>query len=366
MTFEPDWITPPGDSISRLLFIKEIEQSELAEELGMDDDDFYLLLSGKVAISPNSAIVLAEHLGSTPAFWLRREKAYRSELKRCAHQNPVEQDSWVKSFPLTDMRRHGIIPKSARGDALIASILSFFGCESFAEWKVLNASGLEHVSFRASSAFESRDSATLAWKRMGEIQADKMQLPCFNREEFERMLPELKRLSHLKSPELLLDKLRQQLSTVGVALTSARALSGCRASGATWMLSGGNPVIHLSFRHLSDDHLWFTIYHEAAHILLGHGEHVGYDKGSSDQRDKNEMEADQLARNLLIPREIWRALVSIKINTSNIRSAARQAGVTPGILVGQLENAGLVAHSKFSFLKRRFFWGEDFTMPLAK
>ena len=39
-------------------------------------------------------------------------------------------------------------------------------------------------------------------------------------------------------------------------------------SGAAWWLTPKKAVIQLTARHKSDDHLWFSFFHEAAHILL--------------------------------------------------------------------------------------------------
>lgn len=366
MNFEPDWVAPPGNTIARMLTLKEIEDSDLADELGMNDREFSQFLTGELRITPSVAVVLADCLGSTPAFWIKRDQAYVAEIKRLRQEDSSELESWAKSFPLADMRKLGMLAKGLRGDAVCRNLLQFFNCGSYSEWKAQYASGLSLVSFRSSSAFEACDLATLAWKRLGERQAAGLQLPPFDRDGLENILPDLKKLSFLRSPRKLMPKLRERLAGVGVALTSSKAVSGCRASGATWLMAGGNPIVHLSFRHLSDDHLWFTIYHEAAHILLGHVEHVGYDRGSSDVRDRHERDADTRAEELLVPREVWKSLTAQVITPHSIMSAARKAKVSPGIIVGQLENAGFLAHGRMSFMKHRFAWGDDFITPYER
>lgn len=367
MTFEPDWAIPPGASITRLLSIKEIPPEELADELGMDDEGFERLLSGDQRISEETAETLSLHLGSTPAFWLRRDQIYASELQRLHSSDTNEVDEWVRSLPTRQMSQLGWIQKNLRSKRLHIELLNFFGCESFAEWKAIYSSGLDAVAFRTSSAFEADDLATIVWKRMGELQAAQTELPSFNKEAFQDVLPSLKRLGYIHSPAELVQKLRERLSPTGVALTTARAPSGCRASGATWVSDEGNPIIHLSFRHLSDDHFWFTLYHEAAHIVLNHGEHVAYDvKRPRGFVDIEEKQANELASNLLIPLKVREWIGNFIPNARNVILAARKAKVAPGVVAGQLENSGTIVYGKLSFLKKRYVWKDNPLLPEEK
>lgn len=277
MSFEPDWAAPPGASIARLMSFKELPAEELALELGLDDEGFDRLLAGEQRITPSVAATLSQYLGSTADFWLRRDKIYAAELERLNLARDSNLNDWVKSFPTQQMSQFGWISKNLRSQKLESELLSFFGCESIQEWRAIYTSGLDAVVFRTSSSFDANDFATLTWKRVGELQASEITLSDFNRSAFIKILPDLKRLGFLRDPKGLVENLRARLADVGVALTTARAPTGCRASGATWISEHGNPIIHMSFRHLSDDHFWFTLYHEAAHIALGHEEHVTYD-----------------------------------------------------------------------------------------
>ncbi len=47
----------------------------------------------------------------------------------------------------------------------------------------------------------------------------------------------------------------------------------------------------------------------------------------------------------------------------SIIAISKEAEVTPGIIVGQLQRAGLVDHAKMNFLKRRYRWGNSPNVP---
>lgn len=367
MNFEPDWATPPGASIVRLLSSKELPAAELAEELGLDDVGFDLLIAGERRITAEAAATLSEYLGSTAEFWLRRDQIYAAEIERLSAARSSNVDEWIQSLPTRQMSQFGWIKRNLRAKKLETELLKFFGCDNISEWKAVYTSGLDAVSFRTSSSFGADNLATLAWKRAGEIQASQIELCEFSRHNFNQLLPELKRLGFIRDPKELVSNLRARLAQVGVALTTARSPAGCRASGATWISEQGNPIIHMSFRHLSDDHFWFTLYHEAAHISLNHGEHVAYDsKGAAKLVDHAEREADSLASKLLVPLEVSDWIRNRIPNGKNVISAARKAKVAPGVVVGQLENAGVIPFGKLSFLKRRYVWGDSSEYPVEK
>jgi Zn-dependent peptidase ImmA (M78 family) len=56
----------------------------------------------------------------------------------------------------------------------------------------------------------------------------------------------------------------------GVAVVFVPALPKTGVSGATRWINSNKALIQLSLRYRTDDHLWFTFFHEAGHILL-HG-----------------------------------------------------------------------------------------------
>lgn len=367
MTFEPDWALPPGDTIARLMSAKELAADELATELGLHSEELTDLLSGKIRITETTAKRLSQCLGSTPGFWIRRDQTYVREAARLLSDHNDDGVTWLRALPVAQMRSFGWISATARKEDLRSEVLAFFGSESLAQWKAEYTSSLDVVSFRTSSSFEASDHATLVWKRVGEIHGEKQELASFDERALSETLKSLKRLGFVKSPRDLVERIRARLNACGVAFTTARAPAGCRASGATWLLDSGNPIIHLSFRHLSDDHFWFTLYHEACHILLGHGQHVAYDTDQTIGRvDHEEREANEMASDLLVPRAIWENLLRKKPNADNIMVAARSARVAAGVVAGQLEKAGIVPHGRLSFLKKRFSWGTDALVPMAK
>ena len=80
MTFNPDWISPPGDTIADILEERQWLSSDLVEFLGISPQQLALLINGEMLIDEAMAIKLAKVMGSTPGFWMRREAQYRLKL----------------------------------------------------------------------------------------------------------------------------------------------------------------------------------------------------------------------------------------------------------------------------------------------
>lgn len=53
----------------------------------------------------------------------------------------------------------------------------------------------------------------------------------------------------------------------------------------------------------------------------------------------------------------------LKANRQQIIKNAKHAGITPGIVVGQMQNPGPIAHSQMNFLKQRYRWGQNHLVP---
>lgn len=82
--FEPDWASPPGDTILELLEQLGWTREELARRLCCGVERTDRLIDGNEVLTENDARQLSSVLGSNMEFWLTREKRYRKDLARLA------------------------------------------------------------------------------------------------------------------------------------------------------------------------------------------------------------------------------------------------------------------------------------------
>jgi Zn-dependent peptidase ImmA (M78 family) len=158
----------------------------------------------------------------------------------------------------------------------------------------------------------------------------------------------------LKDPQIFIPKLRRISAESGVGVAVVRAPTGCRASGATRFLSDEKALLLLSFRYLTDDHFWFTFFHEAGHLIL-HGRKLFLESADM-PLDEEEQQANDFSAEILVPAEFVSEMLSLPKNGRQVIRFARRVGVSPGIIVGQLQHLGRIKHSQLNKLKRRYHW----------
>lgn len=82
LLFEPDWLSPPGDTIADALEERGWSRVEFAQRIGYTPKHVNQLLRGKAPISEDTALRLERVLGSTARFWLQREAEYQEAFAR--------------------------------------------------------------------------------------------------------------------------------------------------------------------------------------------------------------------------------------------------------------------------------------------
>jgi HTH-type transcriptional regulator / antitoxin HigA len=355
--FEPDWVSPPGDTILDLLQEKNWTQAELAARTGFTRKHVNELTSGKATLGPETALKLEATLGSSAHFWLTREAQYREALARIASETAFARHAgWLTELPVGEMIRFGWIPAAKSVSARVRGCLRFFGVASVEAWREHYAAPL--AAFRASSKVANNTGAIVAWLRQGERQAEDVSCGPFNEGGFRDALRTLRALTQETDPARFVPQLVSTCAAHGVAVVFVRAPRGCPAFGATRWLAPQKAVLQLSLRYKTNDHLWFTLFHEAGHLLL-HGKRLLFLEGTCSISPSQEDEADRFARDLLIPPDVAAKLPATKVSRGTVRSFAARAGIAPGIVVGRLQHEGLVDWSYLNDLKVRYKWNDD-------
>jgi HTH-type transcriptional regulator/antitoxin HigA len=205
------------------------------------------------------------------------------------------------------------------------------------------------LAFRQSVVHRVDPYALLAWIRKGEIQAHSLHCAPYDEKRFRTVLGEIRKLSR-ESADIYAPRMVELCASAGVAIVFVPEIAGTRAWGATHWLSPDKAVIQLSLRGKTDDHLWFTFFHEAAHIHLHPKRDIFVERdGTVDSRER---EANQFASDFLIPPPAWQLLVLAKPRSAaEVRVVAERLGIAPGIIVGRLQREQLLPWTHLDALK---------------
>jgi addiction module HigA family antidote len=339
LAYSPDYAVPPGETLLETIETLGMTQADLATRTGRTLKTINEIVKGKAPIRPDTALQLERALGVPASFWNNRERNYREALARREERERLKgQGKWLRDLPVRSMVMLGWVSEYRDRVRQLQELLNFFGVASPDQWHGL-WSGRE-IAFRKSAAFRSNPGAVAAWLRKGEVDANRLRCAPYDESKFRAALSSIRALT-VEPPEVFQPELVRLCAEAGVAVIFTPELSGTRVSGATRWLSPDKALIQLSLRYKTNDHLWFTFFHEAGHILL-HGKREVFLEGEKSE-DGKEKDADRFASNVLIPAGEYRKFVERGLrNQGEIRRFAERLGIAPGIVVGRLQHDEII------------------------
>lgn len=356
--YEPDHAVPPGWVLKERLEAHGISQAEFARRCARSPKLISEIIAGKAPLEPATALQFERVLGVHADIWLGTEAAYRLFQAREAElraNHTAEAISWAEGFPIKDLVRRGMIDSPSSPAAAVPILLSFFGVASVEAWH--EKYRLANVAYRHSPSFESDKRVLVTWLRLGEYEATRQPLASYNRARFIRALKEIRGLTVLPIGDAL-KRTTKLCNQAGVALALVEPFQKTALSGAAWWLSPSAAVIELSARHKSDDYLWFSLLHEAAHLVLHSKKAVFVDGPDGDAADL-EAQANEWAADVLCSHAAWSEFVDATgFSERSVQEFAAQQGIAPGIVVGRLQHQKRIPWNHLNGLKVRLKWGE--------
>lgn len=350
---EKDWFSRPGDSVLSAMRRRGVSAQALSDRLAGGMNQLRDLMSGFGAIDDNTASTLSDLLGGSTTFWKTRQAKYQDALAQAVDQL-TEQDAkaWLNHIPVPGSKVR--ITAKTRSIELKRR-LAYFGVSTVKSWDARYGPHQRHARFRRSLAYTQHDGATSMWLREGELEANLRQTAAWSRDALRARLTEIRALSRISKPSRFMPPLVKLLADAGVALVVVKAPNGCRASGASRMIAPDKAMILMSFRHRADDHFWFTLFHEIGHLIL-HEAPSFVDAEGTEGDDPCEKEANDFASTMIVPETRESELMNLSPDDDSIRRFAVSLGVAPGLILGQLQHRGIVAHGALRRLRRTWTW----------
>ena len=356
--YQPDYAVPPGAVLDEHRDSAGLTQAELSQRLGFSTKHVNRLLAGLEPVTPETALKLEAVFGLPARLWLALEARYREHLAREAEQASLAAElPWLDRLPHRALVGLGWIPARLRDVELVRALRAFF-CVGSLDY-LPDVWSRVQATYRKTAAFQSHEWALLAWLAQGEREAEQLNCRPFDAVGLRAALPEIKSLSRLPGVEFV-EPLVQRCADFGVALVMVPAPDGARVCGATRWLSKDKVLVQLSLRYKTDDQLWFTLFHEFGHVLL-HGKREQFIDFEKAQVSAQEREADDFAaRQLVAPDALDRFIAVADFRLATVQAFARQQGVAPGIVAGQLQHRRAVPfRHPLSKLKTSFRWAHE-------
>lgn len=345
-----EYIIPPGETIKELLESRNITQLDLSLKTGINKKTINEIINGKAPISISTAQKL-EYVFNIPAsFWNNLERNYQETLERKKDFDSIlEEEKYLEKIPYLEMSKRGwnFITKTRDSFEKVKNLRKFFSVASLN----FDTDLKRKMAFRKSTNNNFSFESLYCWIRYGEIQANKEDCEKFDLEKLKLYVPEIKKLANKSFLEQY-DKMKKILNKCGIILIFEPHLPNTYINGVTYKLNGEKGIIMISDRGKKDDILWFTLFHEIGH-LLKHGKKEIFIDMENGENSLIETEADNFAKNSLIPCAEYQTFKKSLINEKNIIEFSKKINVTPGIVVGRLQKDGIIGWNQFNNLIER-------------
>ena len=352
--YEPDFVVPPGATLQETIDELGIDQRELADRTGLATKTLNQIIKGKAPLTQQTAMLL-ERVTNVPArIWNNLEAEYREQLARLEAREELANDiQWLKQVPTKELIERGYLEATQDMVTMLEQTLSFFRVASVSAWHDGWCEG--RFSFRMSHQASELDCRLATWLRMAEKEAESVEVAPFNKQRFAEAIVEIREMT-IETPAKFIPRMKEACVRAGVALCLVPEVKGGKISGAAKWLSPHKAMIAVNLRGKMNDIFWFTLFHEAGHILADSKKETYIDIAYSD--DPREQAANKFARETLIPKSFDERLKQLR-SRAEIIHLAKELQLATGIVVGRLQHEGIVKYSQHNDLKQKFDWYKD-------
>ena len=315
------------------------------------------ILDGAAAIDVEKAEVLSEHLGGTIEFWLTRQSDYEQALIQIAERlEGSEAEEWMAQVSAPGSKPRGRL-SDARKRHELRRRMAYYAVGTLRAWNFRYGRLRQETRFRTAVSYSSPDGPLSLWLRQGELEADLVTTCSWDPEKLQENIAAIRRLSKISRPTRFFPKLQELCAQAGVALVAVRAPRGCRVSGASRLIGPEKAMIVVSFRYRSDDHFWFTLFHEIGHLLLHQGM-TFVDDDRTDAENDYEWQANRFASSCIIPPLREAEFENLTADRDSVIRFSVSVDIAPGLTVGQMQHRRLIGYNQLNSLKRHWRWEE--------
>ena len=326
----------PGYYIKELVEESGLTQEDFAKRLDTTPKNLSILIRGEQSLSVDIAMKLSRMVGTSVSYWLNLQNAYDSMVAEFKLEEELKYERRV--FEYYDYsffkKKYGLPGFTGNTDEQIKALREYLNVSTLTVFTRKDMT----VSFRDSSdlLLESNIVHANTMVQLSINKALKIDAPRYNKKFFLSAVDNV--LSLAKNHTDLLTSIEHSFREAGVIFVIQPDIAGSKICGATKKISD-KILLMINEIKLYADTFWFALFHEISHIICG-------DYGISFEKQSGEKEsaADRFAEDNLIPPEDYTHFVSENhFDVKDITRFADRIDRDPGIVLGRLEQDGLVA-----------------------
>lgn len=339
-------IVTPGMYIEEYLEVYNMSQLELAQKLGLNKKTVNEIIQGKAPVTPTTAQKLEYIFGLKAYLWNRFEQEYEEKIEKIKDMESIEEDKKIlDKFPYNDLSKRNIelLPPTRNKEERVINIRRFLS-----EYQLTNIKDNKIIYYRKKDNDNLSYMSLLCWLRIGEVKTMEIDLPKFNINLLKRNVLQIRKLTN-KTFLSQLEEIKNILRQCGVSLVYEPLLPKTYINGASYKLTPHKALIMISDKGKRDDILWFTLFHEIAH-LIKHSTKIKFIDDDNTEKNEVEKEADEYAKNILIPNKEYENLLLCNdyLTKKIIIDFCKKNNINTGILIGRLQKDNILNWNEFN------------------
>ncbi len=338
----------PGEILREELQERGLKQKDFAQQIGVQPTHLNAFIKGKRNLNENLAMKLEEHLGIPFKVWMNLQNSYTYDCKAIEQRSIEEQEALAfeeecsKMLNLKHLYKHLLCPFTTVIDRVkwIKDLFPF-NLLTVQEQK-LQVAGL----YKHSEKVQIDEKNMLTWLVLNWLTIS--QISTINSYEQGNALKAAKEIASMANQRRMnVNSIKHCLQNYGISLAEVQKLDKAPIDAYSTM-ANGHPTITVTYRYNDMDKLSFDILHELCHIdrhLSDTQKAFIAIEGVEYSSDSREKEANEFARNALIPEAIWNEILKVGCTSlsphkivKTIATAAERYGISSSIAISRYKH----------------------------
>ena len=338
----------PGEILREELQERGIKQKDFAQSIGVQATHLNEFIKGKRNLNEDLAMKLESQLGVPYKTWMNLHNGYMYECKALDEKRTEEQyafqfeDACANIFNIQALyKRLGLMMLSCSERVKRLKELFSFDLLSSNELR-MQVTGM----YKHSEKVQMDEKNMLTWLILNKLEISRIQpLDNYQKENAMKAAEDIARMANERI--LTTESIKECLNRYGISYINVEKLDQTPIDAYS-TFSGDMPVITVTYRYNDMDKLAFDILHELCHIdrhfSEGNKAFISIE-GIEYSNDPREKEANEFARQMLIPDETWESILKVGCTSlspykivKTIATEAERCGISPSIAISRYKH----------------------------
>ena len=290
----------------------------------------------------------------------RRESEFYYQVMEYIPYNEQEEKDIVKSLKeiLTYLEQEKLLMNNCNDTVKVLRLREFLCVNDLTAASKITYNAAYRAQLKSNSAVDAN--VLFVWQRLCEKLTDRVEnvAETLNIELLKAKVGEIRSLI-ASEPTHFRSRLQEIFAECGIAFDVVRHFRGAPVQGFIKKSENGRNILCLTIRNGRADSFWFTLFHEIGHIVNGDLSMRFVDFPHVDS--VAEKAADEFATEALIPAKQFDAFVKQcdYRKLTEIEKFSQVAGVAPFMVIGRLQNMGLLDWSVYNDYIPKYKWVEE-------